>query len=355
VKPVPGLHRVPGDTVVVSQCAGRYDKRDPVPLRGVRDAKAVASVLKLYLDALPEPLMKAGVQVSQVTKNVASAQSKGQKVELLSEFVATHVSTSSNACLCAVTAHLKRVAEADAGDASVTTLREVSNNRSLKICQKSIKALAKSFVKTLLGESTGGQDREHRVHVVELLITHGDEVFGKSIHGTGSSRRFTKPDEKENGADTSSVALGEPGKKSPARDRTGDGQVTTDDAKPTVEAEADRLSPDFSLDFALRWCFDCFANHADHLAAEVDRVAGGNLISIYASRSVESFGDDWEALQNEKGSIKRRLRAFDACVVAGNNSSNKQEPTKEDKKHLRPLYLRLAKVKRQMRVAETSR
>ena len=142
MKPVPGLHRVPGDTVVVSQCAGRYDKRDPVPLRGVRDAKAVASVLKLYLDALPEPLMKAGVQVSQVTKNVASAQSKGQKVELLSEFVATHVSTSSNACLCAVTAHLKRVAEADAGDASVTTLREVSNNRSLKICQKSIKDVA---------------------------------------------------------------------------------------------------------------------------------------------------------------------------------------------------------------------
>ena len=51
-----------------------------------------------------------------------------------------------------------------------------------------------------------------------------------------------------------------------------------------------------------------------------------------------------EQLTAEKHTLKRRLRSFDArvCDVSG------CKPSKEDKRHLRPLYLRLAYVKQAM-------
>ena len=54
-----------------------------------------------------------------------------------------------------------------------------------------------------------------------------------------------------------------------------------------------------------------------------------------------------EALRREKTTIKRRLRAFDVSVE---RDSRGARSTKEDKKHLRPLYLRLARVKRRMQI-----
>jgi hypothetical protein len=52
----------------------------------------------------------------------------------------------------------------------------------------------------------------------------------------------------------------------------------------------------------------------------------------------------------EKQAIKRRLRSFDNHVAACSG----RKATKEDKRHLRPLYLRLAHVKRQIHVLETT-
>ena len=51
-----------------------------------------------------------------------------------------------------------------------------------------------------------------------------------------------------------------------------------------------------------------------------------------------------DELAAEKQHIKRRLRSFDNHVAACSG----RKATKEDKRHLRPLYLRLAHVKRQI-------
>jgi hypothetical protein len=60
---------------------------------------------------------------------------------------------------------------------------------------------------------------------------------------------------------------------------------------------------------------------------------------------LENASFEW--LRREKTAIKRRLRAFDVSV----ERSSGMKSTKEDKKHLRPLYLRLARVKRRMQIA----
>ena len=84
----------------------------------------------------------------------------------------------------------------------------------------------------------------------------------------------------------------------------------------------------------------------ENVCAEADRALGGSIVSLYADENLlekESF--EW--LRREKTAIKRRLRAFDVSV----ERSSGMKSTKEDKKHLRPLYLRLARVKRRMQIA----
>ena len=72
-----------------------------------------------------------------------------------------------------------------------------------------------------------------------------------------------------------------------------------------------------------------------------------NLDALYVIPVHELSGP---ALAAEKHAIKRRLRSFDNGVEAYSG----RKATKEDKRHLRPLYLRLAHVKRRMHALETS-
>ena len=85
----------------------------------------------------------------------------------------------------------------------------------------------------------------------------------------------------------------------------------------------------------------------DVITAEFDRACGSKLDVLYVIPVHELSGP---ALAAEKHAIKRRLRSFDNGVEAYSG----RKATKEDKRHLRPLYLRLAHVKRQMHVLETS-
>ena len=76
----------------------------------------------------------------------------------------------------------------------------------------------------------------------------------------------------------------------------------------------------------------------DSITAEGDKVLGVCLQSLYAPlRGDETL----EALRVEKSALKRRLRRFDSRVA----QTRGDKATKEDKKHLRPLYVRLAKIK----------
>ena len=346
MKPVPGLHRVPGDTRVVAECASRYDEREDAPLRGVRDARAVASVLKLYLDALPTPLLRAGpgaaagnAPFASVAAVAETRRERGHDAALaaLRSFVANSLPVCNRDALRATCAHLRRVAQAETEAAE--TLRDVEKNFA-----EATKTLAAAFGKTLCGESLGSNKAVRGV--VEMLLVDHDAVFGtKSPPGSETTFKTTvkttaKGAEKEN-------AVPNADKNECVTQKT---KTNADDFDSAVSAttslsfEKDIASyvDKETLDVVHGFLFDGDEN----VCAEADRALGGSIVSLYADENLlekESF--EW--LRREKTAIKRRLRAFDVSV----ERSSGMKSTKEDKKHLRPLYLRLARVKRRMQIA----
>ena len=76
----------------------------------------------------------------------------------------------------------------------------------------------------------------------------------------------------------------------------------------------------------------------DSVCAEADRACGVNLQALYAPlRGDETL----ERLRGDKSALKRRLRRFDVRVFV----TTGRKTTREDKRHLKPLYIRLAKIK----------
>ena len=103
-----------------------------------------------------------------------------------------------------------------------------------------------------------------------------------------------------------------------------------------------------SMDAMMGTCVGSLMGAGDDLfTAEFDRVGGTGLDILYRTPVHRLAPDELAA---EKQSIKRRLRSFDNNVAA----CARRKATKEDKRHLRPLYLRLAHVKRQIHMLETS-
>ena len=101
------------------------------------------------------------------------------------------------------------------------------------------------------------------------------------------------------------------------------------------------------IDALMGTCAGSLMGGDDLFTAEFDRVSGTGLDVLYRV-PVHRLAP--EELAMEKQAIKRRLRSFDNHVAACSG----RKATKEDKRHLRPLYLRLAHVKRQIHVLETS-
>jgi hypothetical protein len=347
VKPVPGLHRVPGDTRVVAECASRYDEREDAPLRGVRDARAVASVLKLYLDALPTPLLRAGpgaaagnAPFASVAAVAETRRERGHDAALaaLRSFVANSLPVCNRDALRATCAHLRRVAQAETEAAE--TLRDVEKNFA-----EATKTLAAAFGKTLCGESLGSNKAVRGV--VEMLLVDHDAVFGtKSPPGSFKTTFKTTVKTTAKGAEKEN-AVPNADKDECVSQKT---KTNADDFDSAVSAttslsfEKDIASyvDKETLDVVHGFLFDGDEN----VCAEADRALGGSIVSLYADENVlENASFEW--LRREKTAIKRRLRAFDVSV----ERSSGMKSTKEDKKHLRPLYLRLARVKRRMQIA----
>ena len=104
---------------------------------------------------------------------------------------------------------------------------------------------------------------------------------------------------------------------------------------------------DRTLDGLMGWSVGGLMGGDDLFTAEIDRAAGSALEVLYVGGIHRMPPDELAA---EKQHIKRRLRSFDNHVAACSG----RKATKEDKRHLRPLYLRLAHVKRQIGVLEQS-
>jgi hypothetical protein len=344
VKPVPGLHRVPGDTRVVAECASRYDEREDAPLRGVRDARAVASVLKLYLDALPTPLLRAGpgaaagnAPFASVAAVAETRRERGHDAALaaLRSFVANSLPVCNRDALRATCAHLRRVAQAETEAAE--TLRDVEKNFA-----EATKTLAAAFGKTLCGESLGSNKAVRGV--VEMLLVDHDAVFGtKSPPGSFKTTFKTTVKTTAKGAEKEN-AVPNADKNECVTQKT---KTNADDAvSATTSLSFEKGIASYvdkeTLDVVHGFLFDGDEN----VCAEADRALGGSIVSLYADENVlENASFEW--LRREKTAIKRRLRAFDVSV----ERSSGMKSTKEDKKHLRPLYLRLARVKRRMQIA----
>ena len=368
MKPVPGLHRVPGDTRVVAECASRYDEREDAPLRGVRDARAVASVLKLYLDALPTPLLRAKTGPGAAAGNApafpatvaAVAETRRERghdaaLAALRAFVANGLPVCNRDALRATCAHLRRVAQAEA---AAETLRDADSVAARRRFAEATKTLAAAFGKTLCGESLGSAKAVRSV--VEMLLEHHDAVFGTRAQGsvkttvkttaTATATATRGKAEKENAVPVADVRVVSPTKKTTIvrrdADADPDADADADDAVSVTTAVVEKGISSYvdgaTLDVVRGFLFD----GDDGVCAEADRALGGSIQSLYADGDLLERSVDTERLRREKTAIKRRLRAFDVSV----ERSSGMKSTKEDKKHLRPLYLRLARVKRRMQI-----
>ena len=114
------------------------------------------------------------------------------------------------------------------------------------------------------------------------------------------------------------------------------------------EEEEDVLARDYTLEllsdeFISEFLFDpsCF----DSMRAESERCCGSALEALYPT-SVRQMSR--EGLLQEKSNLKKRLRAYDVRLMKMNNIV----ASKADKKHARPLYARLARVKQQIELLE---
>ena len=113
-------------------------------------------------------------------------------------------------------------------------------------------------------------------------------------------------------------------------------------------AEEEDLARDYTIEllsdeFVSEFLFDPTA--FDSMRAESERCCGSALEALYPT-SVRQMNR--EALLKEKSNLKKRLRAYDARLMKVNNIV----ASKADKKHARPLYARLARVKQQIEMLE---
>ena len=114
------------------------------------------------------------------------------------------------------------------------------------------------------------------------------------------------------------------------------------------EEEEDDLARDYTIEllsdeFVSEFLFDPTA--FDSMRAESERCCGSALEALYPT-SVRQMNR--EELLKEKSNLKKRLRAYDARLMKVNNIV----ASKADKKHARPLYARLARVKQQIELLE---
>ena len=98
-----------------------------------------------------------------------------------------------------------------------------------------------------------------------------------------------------------------------------------------------------SDEFVSEFLFDPSA--FDSMRAESERCCGVALDALYPTSLRQMNRDE---LLMEKSNLKKRLRAYDARLMKVNNIV----ASKADKKHARPLYARLARVKQQIELLE---
>jgi hypothetical protein len=369
-----------------------------MPLKNANDAHDVAGVLKLFLRSLPEPLLSYRMYDSLLA--VAAVPTRSRRVLALSSLL-SHLDPPSRATLNAVLAFLQRVAIALAA----ATGGHGTGDDAMNAHVVAVKQLARAFSPVLLrlrggvfgGGGGGGDenaakdDAKRGDHVIELLIEHRNDILGGNkgagsranepgksgkglttrVNSGGNINDDARNDRNEGRAAASANApraldLNAAGKENAPSATIGAKATATakkpvvlaatapearprvvDVVLPSAAAAAGRAKdPAAVADAWMSTCVGSLFGGDDVFTAEIDRAAGTGLEILYKTPVLGLAPD---ALATEKKQIKRRLRSFDNHVLACSG----RKATKEDKRHLRPLYLRLAHVKRQMHVLES--
>ena len=276
----------------------------------------------------------------------------------------------SQRTLHAILAFLQRLAIAAPAGAGTSHSRAVS-----------VRVLSSLFSPLLLRPRAGemgrlAEDVARADQVVELLVEECGTLFGDHKHQSAASQRAVNAGDRalqesnSSRLDNNTGAKPTDAKSPPARamrtlSLTGKENAGMPDMHASMiegktggfvpvsqGAEADNGEVDSmgvnDVDGGVADCVGRLFSGDDWLCAEADRVAGTGLEVLYMTPINKLSLNE---LQAEKTAIKRRLRSFDNVVA--NNSGRKA--TKEDKRHLRPLYLRLAHVKRHIHMQETRR
>ena len=367
-----------------------------MPLKNANDAHDVAGVLKLFLRSLPEPLLSYRMYDSLLA--VAAVPTRSRRVLALSSLL-SHLDQPSRATLNAVLAFLQRVAIALAA----ATGGHGTGDDAMNAHVVAVKQLARAFSPVLLrlrggvfgggggDENAAKDDAKRGDHVIELLIEHRNDILGGNkgagsranepgksgkglttrVNSGGNINDDARNDRNEGRAAASANApraldLNAAGKENAPSATIGAKATATakkpvviaatapearprvvDVVLPSAAAAAGRAKdPAAVADAWMSTCVGSLFGGDDVFTAEIDRAAGTGLEILYKTPVLGLAPD---ALATEKQQIKRRLRSFDNHVLACSG----RKATKEDKRHLRPLYLRLAHVKRQMHVLES--
>ena len=344
-----------------------------MPLKGCSDAHSVGGVLKLYLASLPEPLLSYRLYDSLLA--VAAVPAQSRRILALGSLL-QHLDPPSKTTLGAILAFLQRVATATAASSAA---RGAGQGGAFQLDAvgahgAAVRELARVFSPLLLrlrgsredGGAPGGElaeDVARAEHVVELLIEHHAGILsgGKvgavtssglaassnamnagaggagedNVVGTTRAIRGLELNDKENVKAVDKMKHAKPAQKR---------QASAAQVQPAIVV-ADPLK---DVDALMGTCTGSLMGGDDLFTAVFDRVAGTGLEVLYRAPVHRMAPDE---LAVEKQGIKRRLRSFDNHVAACCG----RKATKEDKRHLRPLYLRLAHVKRQIHVVETTR
>ena len=390
VKPAENMFKVRGDHNKIQECRIRYDRGEVMPLKGCADAHTVAGVLKLYLASLPEPLLTFRLYDSLLA--VAAMPSRSRRVLALGSLLDS-LDVSAKRTLSAVSAFLRRCAQANAAARMAASKSDADETATLERCVRDISTAFSPLLLRLRGAQRDAaalaEDTARADHVVELLVEHHAEIIGLDRHkhrllraaGTdpGDGREVTSRKgfpgglgASDNGRNAHRDERARVAAASLGKENASDGGAKTFQTRTAKEKESSNahvhaqqarrpvatldvhLANDFAdvamdglIDEFVGWSVGGLMGGDDLFTAEIDRAAGSALEVLYKGGIHRMPPDELAA---EKQHIKRRLRSFDNHVAACSG----RKATKEDKRHLRPLYLRLAHVKRQIGVLEQS-
>jgi hypothetical protein len=191
VKTTEGLFAVRGDPARIQECKARYDRGEVMPLKGCSDAHTVGGVLKLYLSALPEPLLSYRLYDSLLA--VAAVPAQSRRILALGSLL-EHLDAPSKTTLAAMLAFLQRCATATAASSIASGaggggggLDDGMGLDAAGAQDAAVRTLASLFSPLLLrlrgaGEDGAGgghlaEDVARADHVLELLIEHHTNIL----------------------------------------------------------------------------------------------------------------------------------------------------------------------------------